>query len=357
MPEIVNCPQCARQLRVPDDLLGKKVKCPSCEKIFTAAAKAPTAKPPVPAVEEERFEEDARLERRRRRPVPEDDYDDEPVDEEEHEERPRRRRRFEDEEEELPEEELDRPRRGLRGLNGEYSIDLGQWFEIAKENYGAVLGPMIGYMFVALIIDIALAVIPFVGPFISLFVDPPLQAGYTIVALAQLKGKRWSFGDFFSGFQWYGTLLANFWLTLLIVLGCMVPTVAVFILAAISRSDALLFVAFGVALVNLVILLFVTIRTTLFNVQIIVDRKCGPIEAIQGNWALTQGHTLGLLGVSILVGLIAFAGVLLCGIGALFTVPFAIMIMNSGYLLIGGSRPPRRTAARRRRLREEEYDE
>src|SRR5947209_5672693 len=35
---ILNCPQCQRQLRVPGELLGKKVKCPTCEVVFTAEA-------------------------------------------------------------------------------------------------------------------------------------------------------------------------------------------------------------------------------------------------------------------------------------------------------------------------------
>jgi predicted Zn finger-like uncharacterized protein len=38
MPEIISCPDCGRKLRVPDDLIGKKVKCPSCNVMFTAAA-------------------------------------------------------------------------------------------------------------------------------------------------------------------------------------------------------------------------------------------------------------------------------------------------------------------------------
>lgn len=43
MPEIVSCPQCQRQLRIPDELLGSSVKCPSCGTTFigTAASAAP----------------------------------------------------------------------------------------------------------------------------------------------------------------------------------------------------------------------------------------------------------------------------------------------------------------------------
>lgn len=38
MPEITSCPDCEKKLRVPDDLLGKKVKCPGCGGMFTASA-------------------------------------------------------------------------------------------------------------------------------------------------------------------------------------------------------------------------------------------------------------------------------------------------------------------------------
>jgi predicted Zn finger-like uncharacterized protein len=94
MPEVVNCPQCERKLRVPEELLGKKVKCPTCGNTFTAeagpaGADAAPPPPPPPAAEErpsrrspsdEVEQEDDRPSRRSRR---DDRYDDEP--------RPRRR--------------------------------------------------------------------------------------------------------------------------------------------------------------------------------------------------------------------------------------------------------------------------
>jgi hypothetical protein len=38
MPQIVTCPDCGRKLRVPDALLGKKVKCPGCGQKFVGEA-------------------------------------------------------------------------------------------------------------------------------------------------------------------------------------------------------------------------------------------------------------------------------------------------------------------------------
>jgi predicted Zn finger-like uncharacterized protein len=58
MPEIVSCPQCQRQLRVPDELLGHSVKCPSCGTTFTGATATATAPSPPPAPPVYTFAED-----------------------------------------------------------------------------------------------------------------------------------------------------------------------------------------------------------------------------------------------------------------------------------------------------------
>src|SRR5262245_45470318 len=38
MPVLVNCPSCKGPLRVTDALLGRKVRCPACQTVFTADA-------------------------------------------------------------------------------------------------------------------------------------------------------------------------------------------------------------------------------------------------------------------------------------------------------------------------------
>src|SRR5438046_1395807 len=97
MPEVIQCPHCDRKLKVPENLLGKTVKCPSCGQTFIAEEEI--LEPPL--AEEE--EEAPRPSKRRA----------EPVEEEEDEGRPRRRRPFseEDESEEEAGEEVRRPRR------------------------------------------------------------------------------------------------------------------------------------------------------------------------------------------------------------------------------------------------------
>src|SRR5205823_6394324 len=49
MPSTINCPSCSRALRVPDELLGKNVKCPTYGTTFSASADAePPAEAPPP---------------------------------------------------------------------------------------------------------------------------------------------------------------------------------------------------------------------------------------------------------------------------------------------------------------------
>jgi hypothetical protein len=90
MSQLIACPECAKHLQVPEDLLGKKVQCPECKHTFTApspeaeiaAAPRPKSAPPAskaPAWEQkprnDERDDDDRSERRRRRRDLDDDED------------------------------------------------------------------------------------------------------------------------------------------------------------------------------------------------------------------------------------------------------------------------------------------
>lgn len=92
MPQIAGCPDCGSKLKVPDAMLGKKVKCPRCSTTFIVA-------PPQDEGSRGVADEATARKQRPRTPVPDDEPDD----------RPARRRRDEDEDED------DRPRRRKSG--------------------------------------------------------------------------------------------------------------------------------------------------------------------------------------------------------------------------------------------------
>jgi hypothetical protein len=105
MPEITTCPDCAKNLRVPDELLGKKVRCPGCSILFIAqpgtglpekgAARAPARSEAIAD----------------RRAAPADRYDDRPRRRDEYDDRPRRRADYDDRPARRYDDEEDRPRR------------------------------------------------------------------------------------------------------------------------------------------------------------------------------------------------------------------------------------------------------
>src|SRR5262249_7690694 len=154
---------------------------------------------------------------------------------------------------------------------------------------------------------------------------PPLVAGFNIVCLAQLKGKNWSFGDCFSGFKWFGALVGNFLLLVLLFIGseiaCLLPAAVLFGLSPAVNAPLVLLVAIPLYVVGICAVISIATRATCFCQQLIIDRGCGPLEAIKGSWALSEGHFWGLFGVSLLLQLINFAGQMACGIGVLFTLP------------------------------------
>jgi hypothetical protein len=47
MPSIIVCPSCAGQLRLPEELIGQEVRCPTCSIVFTATVPA-ASPPPLP---------------------------------------------------------------------------------------------------------------------------------------------------------------------------------------------------------------------------------------------------------------------------------------------------------------------
>ncbi len=82
MPVVVNCTKCQKKLKIPDELLGKKVKCPTCSAVFTAEASEAVAEDrpaPRPAAKKPPVEEDDDVPAPKAKRKPVDDDDDEEV--------------------------------------------------------------------------------------------------------------------------------------------------------------------------------------------------------------------------------------------------------------------------------------
>jgi hypothetical protein len=324
---------CGKTLRAKDELAGKRVKCPGCGAVSVLPAAAPVPVGVAPPVLVE------------------------PIDEPPATPRPHKVLRPDRRVEELPETPA-----GVADLPRAYTVNLGDWFRTANEHRDALFGPMVGYLLIFLAIWLGLVLLATVaiGYLGILFLVPQLAAGPTIVCLAQLKGQRWTFGDFFGGFRRYGTWLGIELLSALVGWVGMLPAVVVIVvLGAINDAAGVDpdgpvaavtgFISLAAVLLGLVAGFYLWFRTSLFARQLIIDRGCGPIEAMQACWAITRGHFWGLFGVfALLIGIWSVAAVLTCGVAAVLGAPYVLLVLCAGYMHIAGTRPPvSRSAAAR----------
>ena len=137
--DLVSCPECRRQLRVPEELVGQQVKCPTCGHVFIANLEAP----PPPRPEDESLQRPREASRRtadedddrpRRRPRYDDEEDDE-------DDRPfRRRSRYDDEDDDYDDDRPRRRRRYLKPHRGVGVLVLGILAVVT--GLGIILGPI-----------------------------------------------------------------------------------------------------------------------------------------------------------------------------------------------------------------------
>jgi predicted Zn finger-like uncharacterized protein len=329
--ETFPCPQCQATLRVQPGVItntGDLVECPRCRHQFPVPTLDTSAGPAAPPLEPLRGLEFSETPGPGRRKLADIDGP------ERISELPRRPSIAYDDED-YPRgrygDELDR-----RGpLSNEYTIDLGDWFSYGTAHFGSVIGPAVGFGVLFFFFILIVSFIPCIGPLAQILVQPPLQAGLTVVCLTQLKGRPWTFGDFFSGFNWWGNLVG---LNILASIGAviiMIPSILIsfVVLSGAPRGPgpAEGAIAFSAIALNLIVLLYFGIRLTFFAIPLIIDRGFSVSEAMQGSWTLSKGHFWGLFGVAFLLGIINIA---------LITIPLTMLIQTAGYLLIAGTQKP-----------------
>jgi hypothetical protein len=250
-----------------------------------------------------------------------------------------------DDEDDSPLEEDDSPEE-CDQLSGDYAIDLRRWFEYGAASYKAILGPTVGFLLLYALLEIGASTVPGGGLVCGLLLGPALLAGLTVVALTQLKGRRWTFGDFFAGFASWGNLVGLELLILLVLAAGAAPVGALVGIATAAHDTQLLGLALLLGATLLAAAVYFGVRGTFFATQLIVERHMGCLQALQGCWALTRGHFWSLLGISLLLGLINLGGFLLCYVGFLFTFPLTALVLNAGYLIAAGREPRRPDQAR-----------
>lgn len=136
-----------------------------------------------------------------------------------------------------------------------------------------------------------------------------LVAGQTLLFLKVARGQPASVGDIFRGGPWTLNMMGAGFLFLIAVYAgtmlCIVPGVIL----------ALMFSQFT---------------------YLIVDRNAGVLESLSLSTRIMEGNKAMLFVLLLLQGLINNVGMLACGVGMLFTIPFVVMMNAVAYLMISG---------------------
>ncbi len=84
---------------------------------------------------------------------------------------------------------------------------------------------------------------------------------------------------------------------------------------------------------------YFVVRLSYFAVPLIVDRRFGAVEALQGSWRLTGGHLGALVLVCLVFGVAGVIGLALGGVGYLLGFPLLCLTYSAGYLAALGESP------------------
>lgn len=231
-----------------------------------------------------------------------------------------------------------------RILEENYEFKFGDYiskgFNILGKNMGGFVGASLIFFIITSLAGALSNVVPFLGNILSSYIlGPALLVGFFIVARKVDTGDRHEFNDFFGGFQYIGPLILATVVTTLISLLAAIP----FILVNMGSLDAMIGMItdqqnimeyFGdfrnnFAPWSLILLLFPIYFGVAYawSSMFIVFHKLSFWDAMEASRIMITKKWFIYFIFSIVVGIIAVAGMLGLCIGMLFTFP-AAMAMN-----------------------------
>ncbi len=84
-------------------------------------------------------------------------------------------------------------------------------------------------------------------------------------------------------------------------------------------------------LVAFAVLIVYALKLSQFFSVILDSSRLGAMASLKESLRLTRGHTLGILALIFIAGLVNLAGAILLGIGLIFSVPYSFLILASVY--------------------------
>lgn len=222
------------------------------------------------------------------------------------------------------------------GYNFRFGSYIDSGFKLVQKN----LGMFIGFFLLYLVIFGIAGMVPVVGQIVSSLLGPVVMAGFYIVAKKTQNDQHTEFGDFFKGFQFATPIVLRVIATSVIMLICALPFLYLVYDSGLAEwymefagnpeNAAMLMEDFpGMpswwSIFLLIPLIYIAICYA-FADMFIVFKNMGFWDAMEASRQLISQQWLTIFAFFFVVGLIAMAGALLCGVGVIFTIPAATCI-------------------------------
>lgn len=177
----------------------------------------------------------------------------------------------------------------------------------------------------------------------------PMMCGIYLSLFQLRRGQPVEFGNLFKGFDYFGESIIATLLHIIPIVVILVPFYIIFYVSLFlvmpggsqgnEPDPATLLGFFAVmmlfAIVMMALMIIISIIFT-FGYPLIVDRRLSGIEAVKLSARAALGNFWPLLGLLLLNGVIAFAGVLLCYVGALLALPVTFAAIAMAYEQVFG---------------------
>lgn len=242
-------------------------------------------------------------------------------------------------------------------LNGDYEVDISRSLNESWNLFQQNMGIMIGATVLVYLAMFAINMIPYLNMIIAPLLAGPLMGGLWYFYIRNNRGEDVEIGSAFAGFgaQFWQLVLANI-VKSIVTMICMIPLIltAVVMFGAafvasfsqgsfdsipteISVVGVMMLIATG--LVGIVGSTVVSIAW-LYSFGLIVDKGLAFWPALELSRKMVFKHFWGTMFLGIVCWLLSVIGVLMCGVGILFTGPVAFGAIIWHYERIFGNLRP-----------------
>ena len=179
----------------------------------------------------------------------------------------------------------------------------------------------------------------------------PMMCGIYMAFFKRMRNEPVEFGVLFKGFDFFGPSLVATLIHVVPIIIVVVPAYIVFYVVFVlsvavqgnEPNPAAMMTMFGMFaifwLVMIVVIIFLSIGFT-FSYSLIVDRRLQAWDAVKWSFKAAMANFWGLLGMMLVTGLLAFAGMLLCYVGAFLVLPLQYGAIAVAYQRVFGLADP-----------------